>query len=153
MKNHKKFLAILLALVISSLACGQLTIYNNSQYPVRVIVKLPDGNGTDSIVIKGGGAATYYSDTDGPYTVTAILDEDAVAEMIKLRSNLQEFLIDPELEELSGISVFDAVNELVEISKTIQSKYKVSCSGVIKEDEDATTSISVPDQKIEIWCH
>ncbi len=72
MKNHKRLLAILLALVISSLACGQLTIYNNSQYPVRVIVKLPDGNGTDSIVLKGGGAATYYSDTDGPYTVTAV---------------------------------------------------------------------------------
>ncbi len=153
MKNHKRLLAILLALVISSLACGQLTIYNNSQYPVRVIVKLPDGNGTDSIVLKGGGAATYYSDTDGPYTVTAVLDEDAVNEMINLRSNLQEFLTVPELEELSGISVSDAVNELISISKTIQSKYKVSCSGVLKEDEDATASISVPDQQIKIWCH
>ncbi len=81
------------------------------------------------------------------------MDEDAVNEMINLRSNLQEFLTVPELEELSGISVSDAVNELISISKTIQSKYKVSCSGVLKEDEDATASISVPDQQIKIWCH
>jgi hypothetical protein len=153
MKNHKKILVILLVLGFFSLACGQLTIYNNSKYPVRVIVKLPDGNGTDSIVLKGGGAATYYSDTDGPYTVTAVLDEDAVNEMIKLRSNLQEFLVDPEFEELTGISISDSVKELLSITDTIQSKYKVSCSGVMKEEEEATASISVLGQKIEIWCH
>jgi hypothetical protein len=153
MKKHKKPLVILLVLIILSLACGELTIYNNSVYPVRVIVKLPDGNGTDSIVLKGGGAATYYSDTDGSYTVTAVLDEDAVNEMIKLRSNLQGFLVDPEIEELTGISISDSVKELLSISDTIQSKYKVSCSGVLKEDEEATASISVPDQQIKIWCH
>ena len=65
------------------------TIYNESQFPVRVIVKLPDGNGMDSIVIRSGGAATYYSDAEGSYSVTAKFEEESKEEMIKLRSDLQ----------------------------------------------------------------
>jgi len=156
MQNNKKLLVVLVVLVSFSLACGTLTIYNNDNvFPVRVVVVLPDGNGSDSIVLKAGGKATYYSDTDGSYSVTAILDEDAVNEMRKLRSSLRELLFDPGYEELTGDLISDAVDKLFVISYTIQSQYQVSCSGMLKEDEEATVSIEfdVTDQKIEISCH
>jgi len=151
MKSNQKLLLISIVLVMFSLACGELTVYNNSNYPVRVIVKLPDGNGMDSIVIRGGGAATYYSDVEGSYSVTAVLDEEAKDEMVKLRSDLQQLLIDS--EEIPGLSISEPINDLISITKTIQAKYEASCSGVLKEDEEAVASISVPGQYIKISCH
>ena len=92
MKKLKPILYLMIVLGLAMLACSELTVVNQSPTAMRVLVHLPEGNGVDSQVIKVKSSLTYYSDIEGPYSVSAIPDEEAIKSLPGALSSVNPFV-------------------------------------------------------------
>jgi hypothetical protein len=155
MKTSKNHLRMFIAILgLAALACSELTVVNNTDVAMRVVIKLPEGKGVDTQVIQHGSSETYYSDIEGPYSVSAMLDEEAREFMIKLKTRIQEILTDPKKLSYTDEKLSTLNNSVIVIDKWLVNNQEVSCGGVLSEDKltIATISFNEDTSKFVISC-
>jgi len=142
MKMLNPFLFLIIVLGLATLACSELTIVNQSPAEMRVMVRLPEGNGVDSQVIKIKSSLTFYSDIEGPYSVSVIPTDEAIGIMDRLRIGLKRASVeDPEALKLTGKSIPEALEFLYGLEVTLKNIQVASCSGRLIADEETIVTI------------
>ena len=143
-------LAVVFALI--TLACGTLSVTNQSEYKAVVSVNLPGSSSTDSHLYKPGETYDYYPETSGKYTISIIPQEDYIARMDDLRLQVlltlhgYQSVIRPEY-------VVELIEQLADIDRTLSSLTSHSCSGNFLEDSNITATFNMSNEgEITLTC-
>lgn len=149
--NRKQILFIILALVLSSLACGKFYVYNNGPFPIAVKVTLPDGAyGTRRLEVAQNSSWNAF--TSGSYTVEVLRDEEYVGQMqdIQLKAMDGIFADGPLTNELNPkglVNLFSDVQwRLDELARMSTS----ACSGKIPDDPTHTSIYDIEYEPIDV---
>jgi len=149
---NRRLLLVAVVCGLLTLACGTLSIANQSEYKALVSVILPGASSTDTHLYKPGEVFDYYPESDGSYTISVIPQEDYVEKMDSLRARI--------LFELYGYSsvirpeyVVELTEQLANIDQTLSSLTTHSCGGNFVEDTEITATFNMSKEgKITLSC-
>jgi len=142
MKTQKRTLLLIAVLGLVTMACGTLSVANQSDYKVLVSVTLPGASRADSHLYQAGEVYDYYPDTGGEYTISVIPQEDYVAEMDRLRASIA-FEIFAYQSVIRPEHVLELTEKLANIERTLSSLTTHACSGRLMEDENVRATINL----------
>ena len=145
---------VLLAVVFAlmTLACGTLSVANQSEFKALVSVTLPGASSADSHLYKPGEVYDYYPESSGPYTVSIIPQEDYIAQMDSLRAQIL-FVLYGYQTAIRPEYVVELTEQLANIDRTLSSLTTHSCSGNFIEDSNITTTIKMSkESQITLNC-
>jgi len=153
MINFKRRLTLLAAVFgLITLACGTLSVSNQSNYKVLVSVTLPGASSTDSHIYQPGEVYDYSTESGGSYTLSVILQEDYVAEMDRLRTSILLTLYGYQTV-IRPAYVVELTEQLASIDKTLSSLTTHSCTGNLMEDSNVMATINMTKEgKITLYC-
>ena len=149
-KRRLIFLAVVFAL--TTLACGTLSVANQSDFKVLVSVTLPGSNSTDSHLYKPGEVYDYYPESSGKYTISVIPQEDYIKEMDRLRTNILGTLYINQ-NTLESDMIIPLTKRLATIEQTLSSLTTHSCSGNFVDDSSISAAVNMSKQgEITLTC-
>jgi hypothetical protein len=134
MKNRSLYLVIL-ALVVASLACSQLTVVSESVLPFSAQVSLPDGS-SHLVYLTNGMSKSWGVFEGGAYQVSVVSTERHIQFMNNVRDAAFDAMLGENPEGLYGMilgpdaDVYKAFNAFVETEGVIEGERKgVTCTG------------------------
>ncbi len=153
MRNPKRRLIMLTAVfALMTLACGTVSVANQSEYKALVSVTLPGASSTDTHLFKPGEVFDYYPESGGSYTVSVIPQEDYIAKMDSLRTQIVLTLYGYQSAIRPGY-VIELTEQLANIDRTLSSLTTHSCSGNFIEDSNITATVNMSKEgKITLLC-
>ena len=153
MIHFKRRFTLLAALFgLATLACGTVSVANQSDYSALVSVTLPGASSTDSHIYKPGELYDYYPESAGPYTVSVIPQEDYIATMDSLRAQIL-FVLYGYRTVIRPEYVVELTEQLANIDRTLSSLTTHSCTGNFVEDSDVTATLNMSKEgKITLSC-
>lgn len=148
-------IAVLAVIAACCLAgCGPtVTVQNDTNFPVRVIVAA--GDGSESLSPSPGESSSAEVE-EGGYGVVVVPDEDWINYAKATRQYLNDQLANS--DRLSGPQLLSVVQRLKDIAKKM-SDYQnagsgeVSCTGKVSQDSDGLATISLgANGKLKVVC-
>ena len=134
--------------------CGpSVIVSNNTRVPVRVIVTT--GAGREALSPTPGESSSVDA-AEGPYSATAIPDDEWIAYAKAVRKDLNEQLANS--DKLTGPQLLDVIRRLKDIAARMQQYENAAgssakCGGTITQDSGGVVTVSVAaDGKLILSC-
>ncbi|MFC2063594.1 hypothetical protein ACFLXB_00660 [Chloroflexota bacterium] len=139
--SRKGRLLVLASVMLMMMACAEMTIQNNTQYPVRVVVSLPGTKGSRGHFLGSSSTIKFVSPSEGNYLVNAIIDEYYLNKMDDLKSRMQNMIINFDDASWSPGEFGKTIDDIIEIDRFLTSVESTQCSG--RMTEDVTTEVTI----------
>ncbi len=157
MKLSRRTLAALLvfsAVLVS--ACATLTVFNETDKDVRVVIRAPDATGVRASVLRANGLRTVSSQMGGFYYVSVLPDRSYQQTLSDLKLRLQAALLDPNLpaQEVQKIQQdVLTLNQKIKEAEEQARKEQQMCSGTVLDYGSVDARIYTNSQdKVSLAC-